>query len=83
MARFAGELTGRRLESMGRRQFLRVEMGALLSLTILLQAGLLVEFHSPQPSPEVLAFLMGASAVSFSLFMFARGSLIKAKRMAY
>ena len=68
---------------MGRRQFLRVEMGALLTLTFLLLAGLSVELHSPDPSAQVLGFLMFSSITSFSLFLLARGSLHRANRMAY
>jgi hypothetical protein len=68
---------------MGRRRFLRVEMAALLTLTVLLQGGILVECHSPQPSPDVLGFLLVTSIVSFTLFMIARGSLNRANRIAY
>ena len=68
---------------MGRRQFLRVEMGALLTLTILLLAGFSVEIHSPEPSSEVMAFLLLSSGVSFTLFLFTRGNLIRRNRMAY
>ena len=68
---------------MGRIRFLRVEMGALLSLTVLLQLGFLVEYHSPQASPQVLAFLTLASVVCFSLFMVLRGTLIKRNKTAY
>ena len=52
--------------------WLRVSMWLLAALTILLQAGFLVELHSPQAISATLWSLFAASIVCFIMFLYVR-----------
>jgi hypothetical protein len=51
---------------------LRVSMWLLAALTVLLQAGFLVELHSPQAISTTLWSLFAASVVCFIMFLYLR-----------
>ena len=52
--------------------WLRVSMWLLAALTILLQAGFLVELHSPQAISSTLWSLFVASIICFLMFLYVR-----------
>jgi hypothetical protein len=51
---------------------LRLSMWLLAALTIILQAGFLVELHSPQAISATLWSLFAASVVCFLMFLYVR-----------
>jgi hypothetical protein len=51
---------------------LRWSMWLLAALTIVLQAGFLVELHSPQAVSATLWSLFVASVISFIMFLYVR-----------
>lgn len=52
--------------------WLRLSMWLLAALTIVLQAGFLVELHSPQAISTTLWLLFVASVICFIMFLYVR-----------